>query len=125
MAPVYAVLATPLGRLHIAVTEVVNLRYMREESSRLGEENEKLRRWQTIALAASSSHYGRLSPVCRRLRILIEVWTPVALPWQFKGTFRGISVGCEFRIGKAKRRRYLWKRKDCQSSGRVPKNGTS
>ena len=42
----------PLGRLHVAVTEVVNLRYMREESARLGEENEKLRRWQTIALAA-------------------------------------------------------------------------
>src|SRR3954471_24560104 len=40
----------------------------------------------------------------------------VSLPWQFKGTFRGISVGYEFRIGKAKRRRYLWKRKNCQSS---------
>jgi len=40
----------------------------------------------------------------------------IALPWQFKDTFRGISVGYEFRIGKAKRRRYLWKRKNCQSS---------
>src|SRR3954467_8668036 len=40
----------------------------------------------------------------------------LALPWQFKGTFRAISVGYEFRIGKAKRRRYLWKRKNCQSS---------
>src|SRR3954465_9142469 len=40
----------------------------------------------------------------------------LALPWQFKATFRGISVGYEFRIGKAKRRRYLWKRKNCQSS---------
>src|SRR3954462_321695 len=40
----------------------------------------------------------------------------VTLPWQFKGTFRGISVGYEFRIEKAKRRRYLWKRKNCQSS---------
>src|SRR4051795_4075710 len=48
----------------------------------------------------------------------------LALLWQFKGTFRGISVGYEFRIGKAKRRRYLWKRKNCQSSvirmGRLP-----
>src|SRR3954462_3008420 len=43
-------------------------------------------------------------------------WEGLALPWQFKGTFRGISVGYEFRIGKAKRRRYLWKRKNCQSS---------
>src|SRR5689334_24287561 len=40
----------------------------------------------------------------------------LTLPWQFKGTFRGISVGYEFRIGKAKRRWYLWKRKNCQSS---------
>src|SRR3954452_11037766 len=43
----------------------------------------------------------------------------LALLWQFKGTFRGISVGYEFRIGKAKRRRYLWKRKNCQSSARA------
>src|SRR4051794_10134179 len=53
VAPIYAVLATPLGRLYVAVTEIVNLRYMREESNRLREENEKLRRWQTIALAAA------------------------------------------------------------------------
>ena len=33
----------------------------------------------------------------------------LALLWQFKGTFRGISVGYEFRIGKAKRRWHLWK----------------
>src|SRR3954451_16574352 len=46
--------------------------------------------------------------------------TYLALPWQFKGTFQGISVGYEFRIGKAKRRRYLWKRKNCQSSVRSP-----
>src|SRR3954471_14265207 len=42
--------------------------------------------------------------------------TGLSLLWQFKGTFREISVGYEFRIGKAKRRRYLWKRKNCQSS---------
>src|SRR3954462_7610233 len=47
-------------------------------------------------------------------------WEGLALPWQFKGTFRGISVGYEFRIGKVKRRRYLWKRKNCQSSDRSP-----
>src|SRR3954451_22386260 len=43
----------------------------------------------------------------------------LTLLWQFKGTFRGISVGYEFRIGKAKRRRYLWKRKNCQSSAKA------
>src|SRR3954447_13799696 len=47
-----------------------------------------------------------------------ELENSLALLWQFKGTFRGISVGYEFRIGKAKRRRYLWKRKNCQSSAR-------
>jgi len=46
----------------------------------------------------------------------------LALPWQFKGTFRGISVGYEFRIGKAKRRRYLWKRKNCQSRVRTARS---
>src|SRR3954453_8441173 len=45
-----------------------------------------------------------------------DIRVSLTLPWQFKGTFRGISVGYEFRIGKAKRRRYLWKRKNCQSS---------
>src|SRR5689334_22944598 len=48
----------------------------------------------------------------------LTVVTLLALPWQFKDTFRGISVGYEFRIGKAKRRWYLWKRKNCQSSAR-------
>ena len=28
-------------------------------------------------LVVSSSHYGRLSPVYRRLRIIIDAWTPV------------------------------------------------
>src|SRR4051794_8495267 len=44
---------------------------------------------------------------------------PLALLWQFKGTFRGISIGYGFHIGKAKRRRHLWKRKNCQSSARA------
>src|SRR3954447_24557565 len=50
LAPIYAVLATPLGRLHGTMTEAVNLWDMRDENARLREENEKLRRWQTIAL---------------------------------------------------------------------------
>src|SRR5689334_5975507 len=43
----------------------------------------------------------------------------LALLWQFKGAFRGISMGYGFHIGKAKRRRHLWKRKNCQSSARA------
>src|SRR4051794_15955750 len=42
----------------------------------------------------------------------------LTLLWQFKGTFRGISVGYGFHIGKSKRRQRLWKRENCQSSGR-------
>src|SRR4051794_978699 len=56
LAPIYAVLATPLGRLHGAVTEAVNLWDMRDENARLREENEKLRRWQTIALALDAEN---------------------------------------------------------------------
>src|SRR4051794_1064111 len=50
------------------------------------------------------------------LMSLTRIVRQLALLWQFKGTFRGISVGYEFRIGKAKRRQHLRKRKNCQSS---------
>jgi len=56
LAPIYTVLASPLGRLHIAVTEAVNLWDMRDENARLRDENEKLRRWQTIALALDAEN---------------------------------------------------------------------
>src|SRR5580698_3025696 len=51
LAPIYAVLSAPLGRIHATITEVVTLWDMREENDRLRVENEKLRRWQSIALA--------------------------------------------------------------------------
>jgi len=56
LAPIYAVLAPPLGRFHDTVTEVVSLWDMREENARLRDENEKLRRWQTIALALDAEN---------------------------------------------------------------------
>jgi rod shape-determining protein MreC len=56
LAPIYTVLASPLGRLHVAVTEAVSLWDMRDENVRLREENEKLRRWQTIALALDAEN---------------------------------------------------------------------
>jgi rod shape-determining protein MreC len=67
LAPIYAVLATPLGRLHGAVTEAVNLWDMRDENARLRDENEKLRRWQTIALALDAEN--------RRLKASLH-WIP-------------------------------------------------
>jgi rod shape-determining protein MreC len=56
LAPIYAVLAAPLGRVHVAFNEVVSLWDMRDENARLREENEKLRRWQTIALALDAEN---------------------------------------------------------------------
>ena len=56
LAPIYAVLAAPLGQIHAAITETVALWAMREENHRLTAENEKLRRWQTIALALDAEN---------------------------------------------------------------------
>jgi rod shape-determining protein MreC len=56
LAPIYTVITSPLGRLNSAVTEAVNLWDMREENDRLRDENEKLRRWQTIALALDAEN---------------------------------------------------------------------
>ena len=67
LAPIYAVLAPPLGRLHDGVTELVSLWDMREENARLRDENETLRRWQTIALALDAEN--------RRLKASLR-WIP-------------------------------------------------
>jgi rod shape-determining protein MreC len=56
LGPIYAALATPLGRFHATVAETVTLWDMREENARLRAENEKLRRWQSIALALDSEN---------------------------------------------------------------------
>jgi len=56
LAPIYAVLSTPLGRIHAAITEIVTLWDMREENDRLRTENDKLRRWQSIALALDAEN---------------------------------------------------------------------
>src|ERR1700729_2251430 len=49
-APVYAALAEPIGQMHTAVAEVMGLWGLREENARLRDENERLRRWQSVAL---------------------------------------------------------------------------
>jgi rod shape-determining protein MreC len=56
LAPIYVVLAAPLARMRAAITETVALWDMREENDRLRAENEKLRRWQSIALALDAEN---------------------------------------------------------------------
>src|ERR1700743_3822487 len=49
-APVYAILAGPIGRARGTITALAGLWGLREENARLREENERLRRWQSVAL---------------------------------------------------------------------------
>jgi rod shape-determining protein MreC len=56
LGPIYAVLAAPLGRIHATIAETAALWDMREENARLRDENEKLRRWQSIALALDAEN---------------------------------------------------------------------
>ena len=56
LAPIYGVLAAPLGGAHARSAERDHLRTMRDENARLRGENEKLRRWQTIALALDAEN---------------------------------------------------------------------
>jgi rod shape-determining protein MreC len=56
LAPIFAVLASPIARIEHAVTEIADLWTMREENARLRDENERLRRWQSVALALDSEN---------------------------------------------------------------------
>ena len=56
LAPIYAVLAAPLGQMRATITEMLTLWDMREENARLRLENEKLRRWQSVALALDTEN---------------------------------------------------------------------
>jgi len=56
LAPIYAALAAPLARAHTLIAETAMLWDMRTENDRLRAENEKLRRWQSIALALDAEN---------------------------------------------------------------------
>jgi rod shape-determining protein MreC len=56
LVPIYAALAGPLAQIRGAITETATLWDMREENARLRAENEKLRRWQSIALALDTEN---------------------------------------------------------------------
>jgi rod shape-determining protein MreC len=56
LAPIYAVLTPPLGRLHTAVANTVGLWNIRSENAQLLAQNRQLRRWQAIALALDAEN---------------------------------------------------------------------
>jgi rod shape-determining protein MreC len=55
-APVYAALAEPLGHMNMALAEVAGLWGLRDDNARLRDENERLRRWQSVALTLDSEN---------------------------------------------------------------------
>ena len=56
LAPIYAALSEPLSDIRAAVTDATLLWDVRDENIRLRAENEKLRRWQSIALALDAEN---------------------------------------------------------------------
>jgi len=56
LAPIYALLTAPLGRLHDAVANTVGVWNIRSENEQLLAQNRQLRRWQTIALALDAEN---------------------------------------------------------------------
>jgi rod shape-determining protein MreC len=56
LAPIYATLASPLDQVRATVTDATGLWDVRNENIHLREENEKLRRWQSIALALDAEN---------------------------------------------------------------------
>ena len=56
LAPIYAVLAQPIAMLRDTIANTTGLWDIRAENARLREENEQLRRWQSIALALDAEN---------------------------------------------------------------------
>jgi rod shape-determining protein MreC len=66
-APIYAALSEPLGQMSKAVAEVIGLWGLRVENARLRDENERLRRWQSVALTLDAEN--------QRLKMALR-WVP-------------------------------------------------
>jgi rod shape-determining protein MreC len=56
LAPIYAVLSEPVGNIEASLGEVVSVWDLRAQNARLRDENEHLRRWQSIALALDAEN---------------------------------------------------------------------
>ena len=66
-APIFAALAEPLGQVNKTIEDVHDLWSLRDENARLREENEQLRRWQSVALTLDAEN--------RRLKTALR-WVP-------------------------------------------------
>jgi rod shape-determining protein MreC len=71
LSPIYAAIAQPLAAVRASITGATNVWDVREENIRLREENEQLRRWQSIALALDAEN--------RRLKANLH-WLPDPVP---------------------------------------------
>ncbi len=56
LAPIYVILAEPLAGVRNAISNAADLWDIRGENARLREENERLRRWQSVALALDAEN---------------------------------------------------------------------
>lgn len=56
LAPIFGVLAEPLGTVRAAVDDVRDVFALYSENARLREENERLRRWESVALALDAEN---------------------------------------------------------------------
>jgi rod shape-determining protein MreC len=56
LAPIYALLAEPLDRLHDVASDVQDLWSLRSENAQLRAANENLRRWRAVALALDAEN---------------------------------------------------------------------
>ncbi len=71
LAPIFAIVDEPLGQIRDAIHEAGGLWTLREENVRLRDENERLRRWQSIALALDTEN--------QRLKATLR-WVPDNAP---------------------------------------------
>ncbi len=71
LAPIFAIVDEPLGQIRDAIHEAGGLWTLREQNARLRDENERLRRWQSIALALDAEN--------QRLKATLR-WVPDNAP---------------------------------------------
>jgi rod shape-determining protein MreC len=56
LAPIYGVLAQPLANVHVAIDNAESLLTIYRDNAKLREENERLRRWQSVAMALDAEN---------------------------------------------------------------------